>query len=110
MRHERVAHEVRYRNDGHGGWVLEAEKHSEQCALVGRQIQNAFALEENVALRDGVFRVAHEGERQRALTGPVWAHKRVHGSAIDDQVDSADDFLVSHVDVKIAYFEQSVSH
>ena len=101
------AEEAGHGHAGHGVRVLEGEEEAALRALVRPQLEDAFAVEEDVALGDLVARVAHERVGERGLSGPVRAHDRVHLVRVDREVDPAHDLgAVLRGDVQILYLEQ----
>src|SRR6267378_1524957 len=63
---DRGAQEVRDRDAGDRGWVLEREEDARARARVDRQLQEVDAVEENTAARHLVLGVTHDRERERA--------------------------------------------
>ena len=82
--------------------VLEGEEEPALGALVGLQLDDVLAVEQDLALGDLVGRVAHQRVGERALAGAVRPHDRVHLVRVDREVDAADDLgavLDRHVEV-----------
>ena len=83
--------------------VLEGEEEAALRALVRLLLDDVLAVEEDLALRDLVGRMAHEGVRQRGLAGPVRAHDRVHLVRRHGEVDAAYDLgAVLEGDMKVS--------
>ena len=102
------AQEARHGHARDGVGVLEGEEEAALGALVRLHLQDRLAVEEDVALRDLVGRVAHERVGERRLAGPVRAHDRVHLVGVDGQIDAADDLRpVLGGDVQILDLEKS---
>ena len=86
--------------------VLEREEEPLLRALVGVHLDEVLAVEQDLALRDLVQRVAHERIGERRLAGPVRAHDRVHLVRVHGEVDALDDLgSVLERDVQILEFE-----
>jgi hypothetical protein len=107
LRVDRAAQEAR---DGHARdrmGILEREKEASLGALVGPELEDRLAVEPNVALRDLVRRMPHQGIRERRLAGAVRTHDRVLRVRVDGEVDTFDDLgAVLQSDVQVADLEQ----
>src|SRR5690606_18172702 len=93
---ERQTKEVRDRDTGHLDGVLEGQVEALAGALVGLELEDRLALEEDVAARHLVLRVAGDDLRERRLARAVRAHQRVHLAARDDEVHAPQDLLAAH--------------
>ena len=71
--------------------VLEGEEEAALRALVGPHVDDALAVEQDVAPGDLVGGMAHERVGERGLAGAVRAHDRVDLVRIHSEVDPADD-------------------
>ena len=104
---DRGAQEAR---DGHARdrvRVLEREEEAALRALVGAELDEVLAVEEDLALGDLVGRVAHQRVGERRLARAVRAHDRVHLVRVDGQVDALDDLgSVLERDVQVLDLEQ----
>ena len=88
--------------------VLEGEEEAALRALVGAELGQVLAVEEDLALRDLVRRMAHQRVRERRLPGAVRPHDRVLLPEIDLEVDTLDDLgAVLQRDVQIPDLELS---
>ena len=98
---DRQAQEVRDRDAGDRDGVLEGEEEAELGPLVGGQLGDVLAVDEDLAVGDLVAGVAHDRVRERRLAGPVRSHQRVQLAFAHGQIDAAQDlaFLGAHVQV-----------
>ena len=87
--------------------VLEREEEAALRALVGPELQDRLAVEQDVAVGDLVRGVAHERVGERGLARAVRAHDRVHLVRVHGEVEPADDLgPVLGGDVQIFDLEQ----
>ena len=99
---DRAAQEARDRHAGDGVRVLEREEEAALGALVCLELEDALAVEQDVALGDPVGGMAHEGIREGGLPGAVRPHDGVHLVRVHCQVDALDDLgAVLEGDVQI---------
>ena len=88
--------------------ILEREEEAALGALVGAELGHVLPVEDDLALRHLVGRVAHERVGERRLPRPVRAHDRVLLPEIDFEVDTLDDLgAVLERDVQILDLELS---
>ena len=86
--------------------ILEREEEAALRALVGAELGQVLAVEEDLALGDLVRGVAHERVRERRLAGAVRTHDRVLLPEVDLEVDTLDDLgAVLECDVQIPDLE-----
>ena len=85
------AQEVRHRDAGDRGRILEGEEEPALGAFVRPELQDVLALVEDLALVDLVVRVPGDSVGQGALAGAVLAHQRVDLATVDREADSLED-------------------
>src|SRR5690606_31663047 len=93
---ERQTKEVRDRDTGHLDGVLEGQVEALAGALVGLHLEDRLALEEDVAARHLVLRVASDDLRERRLARAVGPHERVHLAARHHQIHALEDLVAAH--------------
>ncbi len=87
--------------------VLEGEEQAALGALVGSELEQRLAVEQDVALGDLVGGVAHQRVRERRLAGAVRPHDRVLLVRVDREIDTLDDLgAVLQRDVQVRNLEQ----
>ena len=107
LRVDRAAQEARDRDARDRVRVLEREEEALLGALVGPQLGHVLAVEQDLALRDLVGRVAHQRVGERRLARAVRAHDRVLLVRVDRQVDALDDLgAVLERDVQVLDLQQ----
>ena len=89
----RGAQEVHDRDARDLGRVLEGQEQAELRALVGRELRDVLALEQDLALGDRVAGPAHDHVGQRGLARAVRPHQRVDLALAHRQVDALQDLL-----------------
>ncbi len=85
--------------------ILEGEEHALGRALVGRHLQNAFAIEQHVALGDRVVVLAGQHIGERRLAGAVRAHDGRDLALLDRQVEAVQYLLAVDFDVQVFDFK-----
>jgi hypothetical protein len=108
---DRGAEKVRHGHAGDGVRVLEREEEASLRALIGLELEEALAVEEDLALGDLVRRVPHQRVGERGLARSVRTHHRVHLGNVDREIDALDDLLAGLLvrDVQILDLEHSHS-
>ena len=87
--------------------VLEGEEEAPLRALVGPELGDVVAVEQDLALGDLVGRMAHQRVGERRLARAVRAHDRVLLVRVDRQVDALDDLgAVLERDVQVLDLQQ----
>ena len=76
--------------------VLERHEEAFARALLGVELEQILALEEDLTACDLVFRMARQHPCEGALAGAVRAHDGVHLARVDGQADTLQDVLVLH--------------
>ena len=107
LRVDRAAQEARDRDARDRVRVLEGQEEPALRALVGPQLDEVLAVEQDLALGDLVGRVPHQRVGERRLARAVRAHDRVLLVQVDRQVDALDDLgAVFERDVEVLDLEQ----
>ena len=106
LRVERRAQERHGGDAGNLQRILKGEKKTPRGALVRIQREDIRAVEQHLALGDGVTRLAGEDISERRLAGPVRTHDGVHGTWLDRQIEPVENPLAVHLDVEILDFEE----
>ena len=88
---DRAAQEARDGDAGDGLRILEREEEAALGTLVGAELRDVLAVEQQGAFGDLVGGVAHDRVGERRLPRPVRAHHRVDLTLRDLQVDALDD-------------------
>ena len=91
LRVDRAAQEARDGDAGDRVRVLEREEQALLRALVGTELRDVDAVEQDLALGDLVGRMAHQRVGEGRLARPVRAHDRVLLVRVHRQVDALDD-------------------
>src|SRR5690606_32637599 len=108
---ERQTKEVRDRDTGHLDGVLEGQVEALAGALVGLHLEDRLALEQDVAARHLVLRVAGDDLRERRLARAVRAHQRVHLAPRDHQVHALEDLVAADdAGTKVTDLQRLVVH
>ena len=103
---DRAAQEARHGDAGDRVRILEREEEAALGALVGRELGDVVAVEDDPAVGDLIAGMAHERVREGRLAGAVWPHDRVHLVRVDLEVDTLDDLRpVLERDVEILEFQ-----
>ena len=108
VRVDRAPQEARHGDARDRVRVLEREEEAALRTLVGAELGQVLAVEEDLALGDLVRGMTHERVRERRLARPVRAHDRVLLPEVDLEVDTLDDLgAVLQSDVQIPDLELS---
>ena len=86
--------------------ILEREEHALGGALVGRHLQQVFALEQDFAAGDFVARLAGDDVGERRLAGAVRPHDRVHFARVHGQRKPVENLTLLDTDLQIFHFKQ----
>ena len=91
LRVDRAAQEARDGDAGDRVGILEREEEALLGALVGAELRDVDAVEQDLALGDDVGRVAHQRVGEGRLTRAVRSHDRVLLVGVHREVDALDD-------------------
>ncbi len=100
-----VEHRAQVLGDRHAGdrhRVLEGQEQAHPGPLVGVDLGDILALEQDLTFGHLEVRVAHDRVRERRFAGTVGAHQRVDLALVDGQVQSAQNLLLTGSDVKVS--------
>ena len=85
--------------------ILEGQEHALSGALVGRQLQDAFAIPQDIAVRHFVAGAASKHVGKRGFTRPVRAHDGVHFSSRNFEGQPLEDRLVLVRELHVQVFD-----
>ena len=91
--------------DGHAGHrdrVLEGHEQTHPGALVRIGVGDVLALPDDLAVGHLEARMPHDCVGERRLAGPVGSHQGVDLALVDDEVEAAQDLLLTGADVEIS--------
>ena len=100
------AQEGHGRDTGNFHRVLEREEHALGRALVGRHLEQVFALEQDFAAGDLVARLAGDDMAQRRFAGAVRSHDGVHLALVHGKRKPVEDLAILDPNLQIFDFEQ----
>src|SRR6476660_2953733 len=106
-RGRRGTQEVRDRDARHLDWILHREKQSRAGALINRHREHVLPVQQDLALRNGVFRVTGDGVREGRLTGSVRPHNRVGLAGRHREVDAVQDLNRVDADVQVTNLKRA---
>ena len=87
--------------------ILERQEEAALRALVRLELHHVLAVEQDLAFRDPVGRMPHQGVRERRLAGPVGPHDGVLLVHVHSEVDTLDDLgAVLERDVQVLDLQQ----
>ena len=105
MRVERRLEKGHRRDAGNFDRILKGEKHAFGRALVRRQFEDVLAVEQDLARRDFIIRLAGDDIGERRLAGAVRPHDRRDLAVSHLKVEVLQDFAVADRDVQVLNFQ-----
>ena len=105
LRVQRGAQEIHGGDAGNFHRILERQEHALGGALVGRHLQQVFALEQDFAAGDFIARLAGDDMAQRRFAGAVRPHDRVDFALVHGERQPVENLTLLDTDLQVFDFK-----